>query len=244
MSEVKEKISISEIQAKLIERLQQSGWATFLKGFLQSSDFTQIIEYLVKENQEGRRFTPALKQMFRAFEECPVDKVKAVIIGQDCYPQVMVADGIAFSCSNTKKAEASLSYILKAINKTVPDEDRDILTPDNQYDLIRWSHQGVLVINCAFTTQIGKVGAHMHIWKPFTDYLIDMLNFNQSGLVWGLFGKQAQNYEESIGDHHSVFTCVHPAYAAYQRLHEWDCNDIFNRINGQLVDYKKEKILW
>lgn len=244
MSEVKEKLSIDQIQAKLIERLQPSGWATFLKGFIQSSDFTQILEHLVKENQEGRRFTPAFKQMFRAFEECPIDKVKLVIIGQDCYPQPIVADGIAFSCSNTKSPEASLRYILRAIENTVPTEDRDVLTPENQYDLVRWSHQGALVINCAFTTQVGKIGTHMELWKPFTDYLIDMLNFSQSGLVWALVGKQAQAYVDSIGDQHSVFTSTHPAFAAYQRLPTWDCNDIFNKINAQLADYKKEKMLW
>lgn len=84
MSEViKDYPTVAEIQHKLIEKLRPSGWADFLKGHLQSDDFTKIIDYLVSETKAGRRFTPSLKQLFTAFEECPVDKVKVVLIGQD-----------------------------------------------------------------------------------------------------------------------------------------------------------------
>ena len=76
------------------------------------------------------------------------------------------------------------------------------------------------------------------------EYLIDMLNFNQSGLIWVLMGKQAQSYEVLIGEQHKVFTCTHPAFAAYLKAKEWDCNDVFNKVNRQLVEYKKEKIRW
>jgi uracil DNA glycosylase len=83
MSEIKEKLTVEQIQQKLIEKLTSSGWAKLLRGYLFSSDFVKAIEFLVNENEEGRRFTPALKQVFRAFEECPLSTVKVVIIGQD-----------------------------------------------------------------------------------------------------------------------------------------------------------------
>lgn len=236
--------SPEQLQNKLIDKLQESGWADLLKGFLRSSDFAAIIEFLIKENNEGRRFTPQLKQLFTAFEYCPVDKVKVVMIGQDPYPQVLVADGLAFSCSNTNKAEASLRYILTAIERTVPSEDKAVIQSEDTYNLARWAKQGVLLLNSAFTTEVGKVGKHTDIWKPFTEYVIDMLNYRQSGLVWALLGKQAQSFDGLIGDHHSVITSTHPAYAAYQKAKDWDCGDLFNRINAQLVDYKKDKILW
>jgi uracil DNA glycosylase len=76
------------------------------------------------------------------------------------------------------------------------------------------------------------------------EYLLDMLNFQQSGLVWGLMGKQAQSYESLIGDHHHVIKSTHPAYAAYMKQSKWDCNNIFNKINQQLADNKREKIRW
>ena len=244
MNEIKEKLSVEQIQQKLIDKLQDSGWGHFLRGHLFSTEFTKILEFLVNENVEGRRFTPSLKQVFRAFTECSLDKVKVVLLGQDPYPQPLVADGVAFSCSNTKKPEASLRYIMGAIESTVPFEDRAVLDDDNKFNLDRWSHQGVLVLNTALTTEVGKTGKHVTQWKPFMEYLIDMLNFQQSGLVWGLMGKQAQAYDSLIGDHHSVLKSTHPAYAAYIKSARWDCNDLFNKINQQLVDNKREKIRW
>lgn len=244
MSEVREKLTPEQIKLKLIEKLKPNGWANLLKGHLGSQDFQAVVDFLLKENAEGRRFTPSLKQLFRTFELCPLDKIKVVILGQDPYPQPMVADGIAFSCGNTKKPEASLRYILTAIERGVPFEDQDVTDSDTRYDLGRWSSQGVLCLNAALTTELTKVGKHVDQWVPFMEYLIDMLNFNQSGLIWVLMGKQAQKYEGIIGDQHTVFTTTHPAFAAYQRLKEWDCNDVFNKVNKQLLEYKKEKIRW
>ncbi len=245
MSEVTAKsLSPEQIQIKLIEKLEPSGWAEFLRGFLKSSDFTRIIEFLISENQEGRRFTPALKQLFRAFELCPLSSTRIVLIGQDPYPQPLVADGIAFSCSNTGKAEASLRYILQALNDTVPEEDRDMHTGAAATDLSRWCDQGILMLNSALTTELTKVGKHTHVWEPFMNYLIDMLNFRQSGLIWMLIGKQAQSLGSLLGEHHHVYTASHPASAAYKGLRGWDCSDIFNKVNQQLADMKKDKILW
>lgn len=245
MSEVTAKsLTPEQIQMKLIQKLEPSGWAEFLRGFLRSDDFVNLIRFLVDENQAGRRFTPSLKQLFRAFELCPLASTKVVMVGQDPYPQPMVADGVAFSCGNTQKAEASLRYIFKAIEGTVPEDDRMFVDFPDKCDLGRWSEQGVLVLNSALTTQLSKTGMHVAQWRPFMEYLIDMLNFKQSGLVWVLMGKQAQSFDGIIGEHHTVLTCTHPAFAAYQKLSFWDCNDVFNKVNKQLVDYKKDKILW
>ncbi len=244
MSEIKEKLSAEQIREKLIEKLGPSGWADFLKGFLRSGDFDNIVKFLVQENESGRRFTPALKQLFTAFELCPVDSVKVVLIGQDPYPQPRVADGMAFSCSNTQKPEASLRYMLRAIESTVPIEQRLEVDDISKCNLDRWAKQGVLLLNTALTTEVTKTGKHTDIWRPFLEYVIDMLNFKQSGLVWVLMGKQAQSFDGIIGDHHMVSTTTHPAFAAYQRLHEWDCSDVFNKVNAQLAEFKKEIILW
>jgi len=73
---------------------------------------------------------------------------------------------------------------------------------------------------------------------------VDMLNFKQAGLIWMLMGKQAQSFESIIGEHHKVLTCTHPAYASYMKMAQWDCNDIFNKVNQQLTEYKKQIILW
>jgi uracil DNA glycosylase len=80
---VTEQINLEEIKLKLVERLRPSGWADKLKGFVQSSDFDKILETLYKLREDGKRFTPPLKVVFKAFEECPVNKLKVVMIGQD-----------------------------------------------------------------------------------------------------------------------------------------------------------------
>ena len=94
-----QKIDIEEIKQKIHEKLKPSGWNKPLKSFIFSIDFENIIKQLVTLSKDGKRFTPKLSQLFRAFEECPYNELKVVIVGQDPYPKLGVADGIAFSCS-------------------------------------------------------------------------------------------------------------------------------------------------
>ena len=82
-------------------KLQPSGWARVLRGFIYSRDFDNIIVELAKQAKDGKRFTPTMKNWFRAFEECPYTDIKVVIIGQDPYPGLGHADGISFSLSQT-----------------------------------------------------------------------------------------------------------------------------------------------
>ena len=112
---MEKEIDVKDIQKKLYKKLEKSGWNLRLRSYLLSTDFTEVLESLIKSQIDDKiPFTPKLNQLFRAFEECPYNDLKVVIIGQDPYPKVNVADGIAFSCSNTKKEEASLRYIFKS----------------------------------------------------------------------------------------------------------------------------------
>jgi len=92
-------VDLKEVQMKLYERLKPSGWGQQLKGFLLSDDFYSLLNKLLDQANDQKRFTPTMKQVFRAFEECPYDKLKVIIVTQDPYPYAGVADGIAFSCS-------------------------------------------------------------------------------------------------------------------------------------------------
>ena len=221
-----DQINLEEIKVKLVERLQPSGWANKLRGFIQSSDFDKILDTLYKLRENGKRFTPPLKQVFRAFEECPVNKLKVIMIGQDPYPHLGVADGLAFSCSNTGKPQPSLKNIFEAVDTTVYDNIRKEYDPD----LTRWANQGVLLLNSALTCQVDKVGSHYAIWQEFIAYTMDILNFTDTGLIFVLMGKQAQELEDMIGPHHIVKKISHPASAAYTKT-VWDCQDVFNEIN-------------
>ena len=149
-------------------------------------------------------------------------------MGQDPYPQLGVADGIAFSCSKKDRIEKSLQYINKAIG-----------TQHN--DLRCWSNQGVLLINTAFTCQINNIGSHFHLWKPFTEYLFESINKNDK-FIFGLMGKKAEIWEIKLSNQ-IILKCPHPASAAYKGG-VWDSKDIFNNINKELNKLNKSNINW
>jgi len=219
-------VDLVEIKEKLIEKLRPSGWATKLKSYIQSSDFDKILSELYNLREDGKRFTPPLKQVFRAFEECPADNLKVIMIGQDPYPQIGVADGLAFSCGNTMKPQPSLKNIFEAVETTVYQEWPTHQDPD----LTRWANQGILLLNRALTCEIDKVGSHYDIWDDFLMYVLDILNFTSSGLIFVLLGAKAQELETLIGPNHYIIKASHPASAAYTKT-TWDCNDLFNRVN-------------
>lgn len=219
-------VDLEQVKQKLIDKLVPSGWANKLRGFIQSSDFDKILEKLYNMRNEGQRFTPPLKYVFRAFEECPIEKLKVVIIGQDPYPFLGVADGIAFSCGLTQKAQPSLKNIFGAVEKTVYQDFPTHQDPD----LARWSNQGVLMLNTALTCEVDKIGSHYQIWQPFIVYLIDILSLTNSGLIFILLGSKAQELESLIGQNHYILKASHPASASYSKT-TWDCNDIFNKTN-------------
>jgi uracil-DNA glycosylase len=232
------KVNLKEIQEKLYLRLKDSGWGDKMKMFILSQEFYSILEHLAMESKDGRRFTPVLKQLFRAFEECPYNELKVVIVGQDPYPQAGVADGISFSCSNDGKVQKSLNYIFKEIENTV--------YPDGYTwdpDLKRWSNQGVLMLNTALTCEVGNIGAHVKLWKPFTLNLLDYLATYNTGLLYVFMGNKAKEFAKLIPQNNYKFFTMHPASAAY-RGGKWDSGDLFNSVNKVLKENYNTQIKW
>ena len=224
-------VNLEEIKEKLIEKLRPNGWADKLKGFIHSSDFDDLIQKLIDAKENGKRFTPPLKYVFRAFEKCPYNNVRVVIIGQDPYPQLGVADGLAFSCSLTETEQPSLKYIFNAIENTVFPDDPRVQDPD----LKRWAEQGVLLLNSALTTEVGKPATQYDIWNPFLVYLLDILNYEQGSIIFILMGKKAHEFEDLLSPHHHIFKIAHPASAAYAGQ-VWDCQDVFNKANQVITE--------
>lgn len=250
-------VNIEEVKMKLYENLKPSGWGDKLKSFILSSDFDRIMNQLLADAKQGKRFTPVLKQVFRAFEECPLSQLKVVILGQDPYPQgpvvhregkdgmvrevsrFPVADGLAFSCSNTNSPQPSLKYIFKALEDTV--------YPDGYTwdpDLKRWSEQGILLINTAMTTQLNHIGTHYALWQPFLAFLYDYLSTNHPGLVYVYFGRKAKEWADHVPEDSYRLYATHPASAAYQELEKWDCDDVFNKISDLVLKQFNQKIVW
>lgn len=231
---------IDETKIKLISRLQESGWGEVLRLFLNSEDFTKIIAKLYDLSTGDKKFTPPLKYVFRAFEQCSWSKTKVVMIGQDPYFTLGVADGIAFSCGLTGKAQPSLKYMFNAIDPNVEQDP----------DLTRWANQGVLLLNSALTVEINKPGTHYDIWKDFLVYLIDQICSKKDDIIFVLLGKQAEIFRDYIQKpfmelcNHKIITVSHPASAAYQKANEWNGGHIFNDINQYLESVGKHRILW
>ena len=232
-------MNLNEIKQKMFDKLEPNGWGRIFKSFIFSSEFDDILTKLYTLSQEDKRFTPPLKQVFRAFEECPYDKLQVVIIGQDPYPQLGVADGISFSCSNTNKLQPSLKFILQEVDRTV--YGNHVIS--DELDLARWSNQGILMLNTALTVEVGKIGSHYDIWKPFTAYLLDWLNNYNPGLIYVYMGKKAEEWSDLTTNTQYKFFVKHPASAAYNGS-KWDSDDIFNKISSIITNTTGNLITW
>jgi uracil-DNA glycosylase len=243
-------MTLQEVQVNLYERLKPSGWGAKLKTFLLSQDFLDILEYLYKESREGRNFTPVLKELFRAFEECPYDNLKVVIIGQDPYPGINVADGILFSCSHTQKEETHLQQLFDEIERTVypealPTDEDYVHRNDYNPDLKRWSNQGVLLLPTALTCKINVLGEHQELWKPFITYLFDILNAYNTGIIYVYLGAKSMSWHNHIESSRNYkFFTMYPSDASYTKQHPWDSGDLFNQINKVLMKNNGVKIIW
>lgn len=233
-------VNLQDVKQKLYKKLEISGWDDKLRSFLLGSEMDKILDTLLKEAMDSKRFTPPMKHIFRAFEECPYDKVNVVIIGQDPYPQIETADGLAFSCSIKDKPEVSLQHIFKAIKESVPEEYQD---PNPTNNLDRWTKQGVLLLNSAFTCTIGKPGTHYLLWRPFLINVIDSMMWSKPDVVYVFLGKKAQDYMDLIPDTGCKIAVEHPAAAAYKGS-IWDHGNMFNKINECLELQGKTKIIW
>lgn len=228
-------INIKDLRKKFCKKLNSSGWLKILGPIIDSDEFEIAIYKLKNEVENDRRFTPKIKDLFRAFEECPHNKLKVIMIGQDPYPQLGIADGISFSCSYTMKEQPSLRYIFNCLEESITQYKRDP-------DLKRWSNQGILMLNTAFTVQIGKIGSHYDIWKPITNMILSGINENNKDIATVLLGKKAEEWHLRLHNQ-IIFKVPHPASAAYKGG-KWDSKEVFWEINKKLRQQNKSAILW
>ena len=234
-------IDLKDVQQKLYAKLQPSGWGDKLKMFLLSEEFTQILRTLMQESSSGTKFTPLIKNLFRAFEECPYDKTKVVILGQDPYPRAGVADGIAFSCSITGKPEASLRYINHELKYTMFKEDE---AWEPQTDLTYLANQGILLLNTALTCSVSKPGSHLLMWRPFIAHVLDTLAFDKPQLAYVFMGGKAKGWAKSVPPQSFKFFTSHPASAAYGNLDRWDTGDMFPNLTKVTKEKLNLEIQW
>lgn len=240
MKKLNVKVDLEQTKLKLYERLKASGWSNKLRTFILSDAMDTILLQLLKEANDGQRFSPVLKQVFRAFEECPYKDLKVVMLGQSSYPYPKIADGIAFSSSNTGYIPPSLRYMFQEINTTVYPNEPYTQDPD----LARWSNQGILMINTALTTTIGKVDVHYEMWKPFIGFLFDILNSYNPGLVYCFLGNVAKGWSDQVSDNNHKLFAKHPAHAAHTLKETWDSDNLFPKISSLVKSHYNYDIIW
>ena len=195
---------------------------------------TDFVRYAYRTTQ---CFPPA-GQIFRAFDLCPFDKVRVVIIGQDPYHDVNQAHGLCFSVQDGVKIPPSLDNIYKELNR---DLGKPIPTSGN---LTHWAEQGVLLLNATLTVEAHKAGSHQGKgWEELTDAAIMALNEKREKIVFMLWGSYAQRKGKYIDlRKHLVLEAVHPSpLSAYRGF--IGCGH-FSQANNYLLQQGLSPIAW
>jgi uracil-DNA glycosylase len=215
----------------------EPGWKNRLSQEFEKEYFVRLTGFIKDEYRDSRIYPPG-SLIFNAFDVCPFEKVKAVIIGQDPYHGPGQAHGLCFSVKDGIGFPPSLINIFKEI-----ESDLGIPRPVSG-DLTRWATQGVLLLNATLTVRAHQAGSHQKKgWEEFTDYVIRVLNSEKKNIVFFLWGAYAQKKGESIDrSRHLVLESVHPSPLSASR--GFFGNRHFSRCNEYLVSKGIEPIDW
>jgi uracil-DNA glycosylase len=215
----------------------ETGWKERLNPEFEKPYFTQLTDF-VRHEYTGKTIYPPAKLIFNAFDLCPFDKVKVVIIGQDPYHGPGQAHGLCFSVNKGVAFPPSLINIFKEI-----ESDLGKPMPANG-DLTRWADQGVLLLNATLTVRAHQAGSHQNKgWETFTDAAIRYLAEERENLVFLLWGAYAQKKGAFIDRSlHLVLSSAHPSpLSAYNGFFG---NKHFSRTNQYLTEHGQTPIDW
>ncbi|MEM6515588.1 MAG: uracil-DNA glycosylase [Bacteroidota bacterium] len=216
----------------------EKSWKAKLNDEFEKPYFKSLIEFVKTEYQNNRCFPPG-KQIFAAFDHCPFDNVKVVIIGQDPYHGIGQANGLCFSVNEGISHPPSLINIFKEIQS-----DLGVNYPESG-NLERWAKQGVLLLNATLTVRAHQAGSHQNKgWEQFTDTVIRKISDNNSGIVFLLWGGFAKKKTKLIdANKHDILTSGHPSPLSANRGY-WFGNRHFSKTNKILEELNKKKIEW
>jgi len=213
-------------------------WKMVLNNEFNKPYFTQLKEFLQSEKAAGKIIFPKGSEMFNAFNLCPFDEVKVVILGQDPYHGVGQAHGLCFSVPDGIPKPPSLVNIFKELQQ---DLNQEIPKSGN---LESWAKQGVLLLNSILTVTASQAASHQGKgWEIFTDAVIHALNEHKDQLVFMLWGNYAIKKSSFVDrKKHLVLTAPHPSpLSAYQGF--LGCKH-FSKCNEWLQNHNMKPISW
>lgn len=215
----------------------EESWKRVLGSEFEKEYFKTLRDFIHSEYRNKTIYPPA-KQIFNAFDSCPFESVKVVILGQDPYHEPSQAHGLSFSVLPPCPPPPSLVNIYKEIRSDV-----GTLVSVNG-DLTDWSRQGVLLLNATLTVEAHKAGSHQNKgWETFTDSAIKALAENREHLVFMLWGSYAQRKGAFIDrSRHLVLQAPHPSpLSAYRGF--FGCKH-FSSANAYLISQGLSPIVW
>ncbi|EJF10633.1 MULTISPECIES: uracil-DNA glycosylase [Pontibacter] len=215
----------------------EESWQNILQEEFEKPYFKDLVSF-VKDEYTSQKVYPPGNQIFNAFERCPFDQVKVVILGQDPYHGPNQANGLAFSVKDGIRIPPSLINIFKEIRS---DLGKDLPATGN---LERWAEQGVLLLNATLTVRAGDAGSHQKKgWEEFTDAVVRKVNDLKTGVVFMLWGAYAQKKGAFIDESkHLVLKAAHPSPFAADR--GFFGTRHFSKANEYLKQQGKEPIDW
>ncbi len=217
-------------------RIEES-WKLRLQEEFDKSYFYSLTQYVRGEYASYTVYPPG-SQMFAAFDACPFDKVRVVILGQDPYHEPGQAHGLCFSVNDGVAFPPSLLNIFKEI-------ETDLGKPmPKSGNLMRWAEQGVLLLNATLTVRAHQAGSHQNKgWEQFTDAVIHRLAEEREHIVFILWGSYAQRKGAFIDrNRHLVLQSPHPSPLSAHR--GFFGNHHFSRANAYLVEHGIEPVDW
>ena len=216
----------------------EASWKQYLKSEFEKPYFAKLTENVRNEYKNGLCFPPA-KLVFNAFNLCPFNKVKVVILGQDPYHELGQAMGLSFSVPDGVMLPPSLQNIYKEIQN---DLGKPIPTSG---DLTRWAKQGVLLLNATLTVRAHEANSHQALgWQNFTDAAIETINTHREHIVFMLWGGFARSKKRLIDtNRHCIIESVHPSPLSANRG-GWFGQHQFSRCNAYLKQYGLGEIDW
>jgi len=217
-------------------RIEQS-WKSRLAKEFEQDYFAGLTDFVREEYRQYTIYPPA-RLIFNAFDLCPFDQVRVVILGQDPYHEPGQAHGLCFSVQEGVTLPPSLENIFREIRQDLGQE------PLPSGNLERWARQGVLLLNATLTVRAHRAGSHQNKgWERFTDAVVHRLAEEKQGLVFLLWGAYAQRKGEFIdSSRHLVLKSVHPSpLSAYRGFFG---NRHFSKTNQYLQSRGLDAIDW